>query len=48
WQAQLEVEARWRDADAWWRSAVLNTARTGWFSSDRTISEYATEIWKVM
>ncbi|MCF7201269.1 glycogen/starch/alpha-glucan phosphorylase [Pseudomonas oligotrophica] len=48
WQAQLEVEARWRDPDAWWRSAVLNTARTGWFSSDRTIGEYAREIWQVM
>jgi len=48
WQAQLEVEARWRDADSWWRSAVLNTARTGWFSSDRTIREYAQEIWKVL
>jgi glycogen phosphorylase len=48
WAAQLEVEARWRDADSWWRSAVLNTARTGWFSSDRTIREYAQEIWKVL
>lgn len=48
WQAQLDVEARWRDPDQWWRSAVLNTARTGWFSSDRTIREYASEIWKVM
>ncbi len=48
WQAQLEVEARWRDPEQWWRSAVLNTARTGWFSSDRTIREYASEIWKVM
>lgn len=48
WKAQLEVEARWRDADSWWRSAVLNTSRTGWFSSDRTIREYAEEIWKVL
>jgi starch phosphorylase len=29
------------------RSAVLNTANLGWFSSDRTIAEYAEEIWKV-
>ncbi|HBC25561.1 MAG TPA: glycogen phosphorylase, partial [Pseudomonas sp.] len=48
WQAQLEVEERWRDPARWWRSSVLNTARTGWFSSDRTIREYAREIWKVM
>ncbi|MFC3607693.1 glycogen/starch/alpha-glucan phosphorylase [Stutzerimonas tarimensis] len=48
WQAQLEVEARWRDADSWWRSSVLNSARTGWFSSDRTIREYASDIWKVL
>ncbi len=48
WQAQLEVEARWRDPARWWRSAVLNTARTGWFSSDRTIRQYAGEIWKVL
>ena len=36
------------DPARWWRSSVLNTARTGWFSSDRTIREYAREIWKVM
>jgi starch phosphorylase len=48
WQAQQDVEARWRQPDSWWRSAVLNTARTGWFSSDRTIREYAKEIWKVL
>ncbi len=48
WQAQLAVEERWRNADSWWRSAVLNTARTGWFSSDRTIREYASEIWRVL
>ncbi|HAQ73388.1 MAG TPA: glycogen phosphorylase, partial [Pseudomonas sp.] len=48
WQAQREVEKRWRDPARWWRSAVLNTARTGWFSSDRTIREYAEEIWRVM
>jgi starch phosphorylase len=42
---QYEVGRQWRTPDLWWRKAVLNTARTSWFSSDRTIREYATEIW---
>jgi starch phosphorylase len=46
-QAQAAVEARWRDPAAWRRSAILNTANMGWFSSDRTIREYAEEIWNV-
>ncbi|WP_237213510.1 glycogen/starch/alpha-glucan phosphorylase [Falsiroseomonas oryziterrae] len=45
--AQRRVDARWREPAGWWRSAVLNTAHVGWFSSDRTISEYAEEIWQV-
>ena len=45
WQAQERVEAAWRQRDAWLRSAVLNTAHMGWFSSDRTIRSYAREIW---
>jgi glycogen phosphorylase len=45
--AQFTVAARWRDRTAWWRSSVLNTAHMGWFSSDRTISEYAGDIWNV-
>ena len=48
WQAQARVEALWQQPPQWWRSAVLNTARTGWFSADRTIGEYAREIWQVM
>ncbi|MGU3314421.1 glycogen/starch/alpha-glucan phosphorylase [Sphingomonas sp. M6A6_1c] len=46
--AQRQVDARWSDADAWGRSAVLNVANMGWFSSDRTIGEYAKQIWGVM
>ncbi|MGG5822837.1 glycogen/starch/alpha-glucan phosphorylase [Falsiroseomonas sp. HW251] len=47
YEAQRQVATRWRDPARWWRSAVLNTAGVGWFSSDRTISEYAEEIWNV-
>jgi glycogen phosphorylase len=43
--AQRLVAARWRDKPAWWRASALNMARVGWFSSDRTIREYAGEIW---
>ena len=39
------VDERWRDRDAWWRSAIVNTANVGYFSSDRTIGEYAREVW---
>jgi len=45
--AQRKVSERWREPAAWFRSAVLNTANMGWFSSDRTIREYADEIWNV-
>ncbi len=45
--AQREVDALWRTPSAWRRKAILNTAGVGWFSSDRTIGEYAADIWKV-
>jgi starch phosphorylase len=44
---QRDVAVRWAQPDSWWRSAVLNTAHVGWFSSDRTIREYAEDIWNV-
>ncbi len=44
---QRAVFRKWRDKAAWRRSAALNTAHMGWFSSDRTISEYAEDIWNV-
>ena len=48
WAAQRRVDARWSDPAGWQRAAILNIARVGWFSSDRTISEYARDIWGVM
>jgi starch phosphorylase len=45
--AQTRVEALYRNQDAWTEKAILNIARTGKFSSDRTINEYAHDIWKV-
>ena len=47
YEAQRRVDAHWHDRRSWWRSSILNTARVGWFSSDRTIGEYADEIWNV-
>nr|WP_314491645.1 glycogen/starch/alpha-glucan phosphorylase [uncultured Pseudomonas sp.] len=48
WDAQRRVDALWNTPEDWWRMAVLNTAHMGWFSSDRTIGEYANEIWKAL
>ena len=46
WQTQQKIDAAWRNRKAWLRSSIINTANTGWFSSDRTIQEYADEIWQ--
>jgi starch phosphorylase len=50
-KAYLEADQRllelYGDPDAWVRKAILNVARSGKFSSDRTIAEYASDIWKV-
>ncbi len=45
--AQEAAEADYRDTLAWNRRAVLNVARMGKFSSDRTIQQYARDIWKI-
>ena len=45
--AQRQVEARWRDPGAWTTSSILNTASSGRFSTDRTISDYNDEIWRL-
>ena len=46
-EAQETVDQKWRDPAGWWRSAIVNTASVGWFSSDRTIAQYAAEIWGI-
>jgi starch phosphorylase len=46
-QAHERLGALYADQDAWARKAILNVAGSGKFSSDRTIAEYAADIWKV-
>jgi glycogen phosphorylase len=45
-QAQDRLGELYADPDAWARKAILNVASSGKFSSDRTIAEYASDIWK--
>lgn len=44
-EAQEKIEEKYRDKDGWAKSVMLNTARSGKFSSDRTIEEYVRDIW---
>ena len=46
-RAQDEVSKAWKKSKKWNRMALLNTARSGFFSSDRSIREYCQSIWKV-
>ena len=46
-EAQKAVDAAYRDRQAWAKMAMLNVAKSGKFSSDRTIEEYAKDIWNL-
>jgi starch phosphorylase len=46
-RAQDELDAVYRDRQRWAKMSLLNTARLGKFSSDRSISDYARNIWKI-
>lgn len=45
--AQRKVDLLWQDQTMWREKAIRNIANVGWFSSDRTIAEYARDIWGV-
>ncbi len=47
-ECQERVSSAWQDTDAWTRMSILNTARSGKFSSDRAIAEYCSEIWNAL
>ncbi|HEX3574403.1 MAG TPA: glycogen/starch/alpha-glucan phosphorylase [Rhodopila sp.] len=45
--SQRRIADLWRRPDDWWQASILNTANVGWFSSDRSIREYADLVWNV-
>ena len=45
--AQRRIDKLWRSPSDWTRMCIMNIAQMAWFSSDRTIGEYAQEIWHV-
>ncbi len=46
-KAHLEVQRRYQDRSAWAKSCLVNIAKSGFFASDRTIREYAQDIWNI-
>lgn len=46
-EAQSEIQRRYKDSYAWARSCLINIAKSAYFSSDRTIKQYANDIWGI-
>ncbi|GAC1432824.1 MAG: glycogen/starch/alpha-glucan phosphorylase [Thermoanaerobaculia bacterium] len=46
-EAQDRAAKSWQEREEWTRMSILNVARSGWFSADRTVLEYARDIWGV-
>ena len=46
-KAQQRINEAYKDKERWARMAIMNTAKSGKFSSDRTIRQYADEIWQI-
>ena len=46
-ETQALIDSEYLNEEIWWRKAILNVARIGKFSSDRTVTEYARDIWHI-
>ena len=46
-KAQEKIEELYQDKDRWAKMCMVNIAKSGYFSSDRTIEQYVKDIWKV-
>ena len=46
-EAQQQAAAAYRDQARWTRMSILNTAASGYFSTDRTMREYSADIWRL-